>query len=110
GSPKKGASIKWADRENKAFNELKQQLTSPPCLVHFRVGETSYLDVDCSDKVIGGVLQQVVKNQDGKKRLHPVAFESKKLSATEQRYSAQEWEMLAAKHCLNHWRHLIEGS
>jgi len=47
---------------------------------------------------------------DGKKRLHPIAFESKKLSHTEQRYSAQEREMLAAKHCLNDWRHLIKGS
>lgn len=53
---------------------------------------------------------QYMLDLDGKKRLHPIAFESKKLSPIEQRYSAQESEMLAAKHCLNHWRHLVEDS
>lgn len=78
--------------------------------MHFQPGETVILDVDCSDKVIGGCLQQYVLDPDDKKRLHPVAFESKKLANREQNYSAQELEMMAAKHCLNHRRHLIEGS
>jgi RNase H-like domain found in reverse transcriptase/Reverse transcriptase (RNA-dependent DNA polymerase) len=110
GSPKKGASIQWTELEENAFNELKHQFTSPPCLVHLQPGETVYVDIDCSDRAIGGCILQYVLDPDGKKRLHPVAFESKKLSATEQRYSVQEREMLAVKHCLNHWRYLIEGS
>ena len=110
GSPKKGAAICWTEREEEAFNELKRQFTSPPCLIHYQLGETAYIDVDCSQRAIGGCLQQYVVDPDGKKRLHPIAFESKKLSPTEQRYSAQERELLAVKHCLNHWRHLIEGS
>jgi RNase H-like domain found in reverse transcriptase len=35
-------------------------------------------------------------------------FESKKLTETEQRYSAQERELLAIKYALNHWRHIID--
>ena len=38
---------------------------------------------------------QYTLDPDGQKRLHPIAFESKKLSTMEQRYSAQEREMLA---------------
>src|SRR5947207_3613974 len=109
GSPRKGATIVWTAKEDDAFQRIKKASTSPPCLTHYDPAKAVYLDVDCSDKVIGGVLQQYVTDNDGKQRLHPVAFESKKLSPTEQRYSAQEREMLAAKHCLNHWRHFIEG-
>ena len=109
-SSRKGASIKWTKKENDDFNEIKRQSTSPPCLAHHQFGKTAYIDTDCSDKIIGGHLQQYVMVPDGKERLHPIAFESKKLSPTEQRYSAQEREMLAVKHCLNHWRHLIESS
>jgi len=109
GSPRKGAAITWTDKEDDAFQRIKKASTSLPCLTHYDPAKAVYLDVDCSDKVIGGVLQQYVTDNDGKQRLHPIAFESKKLSPTEQRYSAQEREMLAAKHCLNHWRHFIEG-
>jgi transposase InsO family protein/uncharacterized protein (UPF0335 family) len=109
GSPKKGSSVIWTSKEDDSFQKIKQALTSPPCLAHYDPGKPVYVDVDCSDKVIGGVLQQYVTDKDDKQRLHPIAFESKKLSPTEQRYSAQEREMLATKHCLNHWRHLVEG-
>lgn len=96
--------------EEHAFKELKRQFTSPPCLAHYQLSETAYIDVDCSQRIIGGCLMQYMLDPDGKKRLHPVAFKSKKLSPTEQRYSMQECEMLAVKHCLNYWHHLIEGS
>jgi RNase H-like domain found in reverse transcriptase len=35
---------------------------------------------------------------------------SKKLTETEQRYSSQERELLAAKYALEHWRYIIERS
>jgi hypothetical protein len=38
-----------------------------------------------------------------------VQFKSKKLTATEQNYSAQEREMLAAMHYLRNWRHIVDG-
>ena len=41
------------------------------------------------------------------KRGHPVAFESKKLCAAEQRYSAHEKEMTAVIHCLKTWKHYL---
>ena len=68
------------------------------------------IDPDSSLYTIGAVLQQYFPGPNGKQRLHPIAFMSKKLTETESRYATQEREMLAAKHALDHWRHIIEGS
>jgi hypothetical protein len=43
-------------------------------------------------------------------KLKPIAYESRKLSKTEQNYSAQERELLAIVHTLKHFRGYIEGS
>ena len=83
---------------------------TPPILKHFVFQNPVYLDVDSSAYAIGGALQQYFRDPDGNNRLHPIAYESKKLTQTEQRYWAQEREMLTAVHCLRHWRHIIEGS
>ena len=39
-----------------------------------------------------------------------MAYESRKLSPTERRYTAQEKELLAVIHCLRVWRHYLLGS
>jgi hypothetical protein len=54
------------DKEDDAFNDIKRESASTSFLAHFEVRETSYLDVDCSDKVIGGYLQQYVMDTNGK--------------------------------------------
>ena len=41
---------------------------------------------------------------------HPIAFESRKLNDTEQRYTVQEKEMTAVVHCLRVWRHYLLGA
>ncbi|KAI1007598.1 hypothetical protein K3495_g626 [Podosphaera aphanis] len=41
--------------------------------------------------------------------LHPVAYFSKKLTKTQQRYSAKERELLGILLAIQHWRHWIEG-
>ncbi|KAG2211416.1 hypothetical protein INT45_011866, partial [Circinella minor] len=62
-------------------------------------------EVDSSDFAVGGVLLQ--EGDDG--RLHPLAYESKKLSAAERNYPAQECELLAILHALRTWRCFING-
>jgi len=78
---------------------------SPP-----RMGQPFIIDPDSSQYSIGAVLQLSFQDPDGRTRLHPIAYESKKLTETEQRYATQEKELLAAKYALNHWRHFVEGS
>ena len=50
---------------------------------------------DASQFAVGGILLQ-----DQEKGLQPVAFESNKLSPTEQNYATHEREALAIVHCL----------
>ena len=110
GSPAKGSPIKWTEKEEEAFQALKKALTSEPVLRHPRMGQPFVIDPDSSQYCIGAVLQQSFEDPDKTHRLHPIAYESKKLTETEQNYSTQERELLAVKHALNHWRHIVEGS
>ena len=110
GSPIKGSAIEWTENEDTAFQTLKKALISEPVLRHPRMGQPFIIDPDSSQYYIGAVLQQTFRDPDGHIRLHPIAYESKKLTATEQRYSAQERELLAAKYSLSHWRHTVKGS
>ncbi|KAG6515103.1 hypothetical protein ZIOFF_025488 [Zingiber officinale] len=54
-----------------------------------------------SDRAIDGVLVQ-----EG----HPVAFESRKLNAAEQKYSVYEKEIVVVVHCLQVWRVYLLGT
>jgi transposase InsO family protein len=110
GSPVKGSPVTWTSKEEQSFQALKTALTSDPVLRHPRIGQPFIIDPDSSQYCIGAVLQQSFRDPDGQIRLHPIAFESKKLTETEQNYSTQERELLAVKHALNHWRHIVEGS
>src|SRR5262249_35567070 len=83
GSPPKGATIEWTEGEDRAFNELKKALTSYPLLRHAVIGKRFIIDPDSSQHIIGAVLQQEFEDPDGVIRLHPIAFESKKLTETE---------------------------
>jgi hypothetical protein len=74
------------------------------------MGHPFIIDLDSSAYCISAVLQQSFRDPDGQIWLHPITYESKKLTKMEQRYSAQEHELLAVKHAMNHWRHIIEGS
>ncbi|KAK2998119.1 hypothetical protein RJ639_025354, partial [Escallonia herrerae] len=98
---KKGKAWEWSKRCQTAFKGLKEVVTEEPVLAlpdHTKVFE---LQTDASDFAIGGVLMQ-----EG----HPIAFESRKLNDTEQRYTVQEKEMTAVVHCLRTWRHYLLGS
>jgi len=110
GAPPKGAPIVWTDVEDRAFKAMKKAITTQPILKHPDSTKPFYIDSDASQYAIGAVLLQEHYSEAKKKmRMYPLAYESKKLSETEQRYSAQERELLAINYALNHWRHIIEG-
>ncbi|KAA1131665.1 hypothetical protein PGTUg99_050095 [Puccinia graminis f. sp. tritici] len=124
GSPKKGASIEWGEEQDESFKKLKYYLTQTVLLHHPKPFSPFILDTDASGQNIGAVLQQdpngekIDKNFDLEQfsktvknaNLKPIAYESRKLSKTEQNYSAQERELLAIVHALKHFRGYIEGS
>ena len=59
---------------------------------------------DASGTATGGVLMQ--DQGDG---LRPLAFLSRRLKPTEQRYSAYERELAVVTYCLINWQHYLEG-
>ena len=61
---------------------------------------------DASNYAIGGVLFQRDENQQER----PVAYASRVLSKTEQRYSTTEREMLAIYHWVRYWRNYVWGT
>ena len=108
------------------LRQLVQKLCDAPYRAHPDPTRRFILDTDCSNIAAGAVLQQeeregsdttidytstdVRKNPIRNKTLRPIAFESHKLTEVEQRYSAQEKELLAICYALEHLRGYIEGS
>ena len=90
GSPAKGSALtRWGEREQESFEALKKAVTSEPVLRHPQIGKMFIIDPDSSQFTIGAVLLQYFLNpKTGKMELHPIEFESKKLTETESRYSA----------------------
>jgi len=64
----------------RAIEQLKQALVSPPILALPRDEGACLVDVDCSQAASGGVLQQ---KQDGEWRV--IAYSSRLLSMAEQK-------------------------
>ncbi|KAH9328294.1 hypothetical protein KI387_000402, partial [Taxus chinensis] len=98
---KKGRKWRWMEKQQQAFELLKQKLTSQPVLALPDYGKPFEVQTDASDYAIGGVLMQ-----EG----HPVAFESRKLNDRERNYPVHEKEMTAIVHCLRSWRHYLLGA
>ncbi|PKI50762.1 hypothetical protein CRG98_028904, partial [Punica granatum] len=83
---KKARAWEWTDECQAAFDCLKRVVTDEPVLALPCYEKSFEVETDASDFAIGRVLMQ-----DG----HPIAFESRKLSDVEQRYTVQEKEMTA---------------
>ncbi len=121
GSPRKGAPVTWSAACKRAFDALKRKLTSTPVLSYPRPWHLFVIDTDASGDAIGGILHQSAKGFDGgedreahyrfqESKLHLIAYKSRHMSPTEQRYSAQERDMLAIDYCLQKWRGYVEGA
>jgi len=96
----------WGERQQKAFEELKEKFTTEPVLVTLDLDKEMRVEVDVSDFAMGGVL--LMKCEDEKWR--PVAYISKSLNEAERNYKIHDKEMLAIIRCLETWRHFLEGA
>ena len=90
---------------NKSFAAAKTVLSKVPSLVHPDPAARISVSVDASGSHIGAVLQQDVSGSWA-----PLSFYSKKLSASESKYSAFDRELFAAYSALRHFRFLLEGN
>jgi len=82
-------NVKWGDKQEQAFNEIKRVLSSEPILKLPDLNREFILQIDASNLSLGGCLLQ---EHDGVK--HPVLYASRKLIPREQNYSVGERENL----------------
>ena len=80
------AKFTWARQHDEAFTTIQQLVIQHPLLKFYNEEEEATIQTDASDKGLGAVLLQ-----NGQ----PVAFTSRPLSKTEQRYATIEKECLA---------------
>jgi len=103
---KKTEKWTWTKEAETAFKELKHRFTSAPILAHFDAQRPVIIETDASDFAIGAILSQ----WDEEKRLHPVAFHSRKFTPAEINYKIHDKELLAIVDAFKHWRRYCEGA
>ena len=86
----KGSRWRWNSAQQKAFEEAKGQLSTPPLLVHFDPQKPLVLSCDASPYGVGAVLSHAV---DGEEK--PIAYASRSLAVAEKKYSQLDKEGLA---------------
>ena len=82
----------WGDAQQKAFEETKKLLTESPVLTLFDPNHHTVVSADASSFGLGAVLLQKSHQEEEYK---PVAFISRSMTQTEQRYAQIEKEALA---------------
>jgi hypothetical protein len=101
----KHRQITWNYACARAFQELKDAISSEPVLAQPDPAKPYIIETDASDFARGAQLLQV--GSDGKE--HPVAFESRKFTPAERNYPTHERELLAIKDALRAWNVYIEN-
>ena len=92
----------WGREQNIEFEKLKKRFTTAPILAHFYLERETVIETDASDFALGAILSQF---QD--KRLHPVAFHSRKLNLAERNYEIHDKELLAILEAFMEWKHYL---
>ncbi|KAI3356713.1 hypothetical protein L3Q82_003311 [Scortum barcoo] len=82
----------WGSQQQQAFDSIKQELTTPPGLALYDPNAETLVSADSSSYGMGAVLLQRRDNAEWK----PVAYASRSLTCTEQRYAQIEKEALAS--------------
>ncbi len=102
----KNSAFYWGPSQTKAFETLKEKLTSSPVLIFPDYTKEFILCTDASDVGLGGILMQ---ERNG--NTHPIAYASRLCTTAERNYSITERETLAVGliYCLEHFRDMILG-
>ncbi|GJP42438.1 hypothetical protein CLOM_g1996 [Closterium sp. NIES-68] len=96
---RKTEGFHWGPDENKAFEAIKQALTSSPTLALPNPSLPYTIWTYASSVAMGAILCQ-----DQGHGLQPLAFGSRKLKPAECNYATHDCEMLAIVHAIKKWR------
>ena len=102
---KKGATWKWDEREQAAFDKTEDTITADTVLAHFNTSLPVGMACDASEVGIGAVLFH--RYPDGSER--PISNVSKTLTSTQRKYSQIQKEALAIVFALKKFHHFLYG-
>ncbi|GJY61585.1 putative reverse transcriptase domain-containing protein [Tanacetum coccineum] len=97
----KSVKYKWGEKEDAAFQQLKQKLCSAPILSLPEGSENFLVYCYASHKGLGAVLIQKEK---------VIAYASRQIKAHEKNYTIHDLELGAVVFALNIWRHYLYGT
>ena len=103
---KKNNRFVWGEQQRKAFQKIKDLLTSTTVMAYFDKNKQTELITDASPWRLLAILSQHTEGQDDRKI---VAFVSRSLSPVEQRYSQTEKEALAIVWAVDHLHLYLYG-
>ena len=90
---RKGAQYQWTADCEVAFETLKSKLLTPPILAYPDFGKDFVLETDASKHGLGAILSQ--RQEDNRLHpVHPVAYASRSISASEANYAITNLETL----------------
>ncbi|GKB50433.1 putative reverse transcriptase domain-containing protein, partial [Tanacetum coccineum] len=97
----KSLKFDWGEKEEVAFQLLKQKLCSAPILALPEGSENFVVYCDASHKGLGAVLMQ---------REKVIAYASRQLKVHEKNYTTHDLELGAVVFALKMWRHYLYGT
>ncbi|GJS73854.1 putative reverse transcriptase domain-containing protein [Tanacetum coccineum] len=96
----KSVKFNWGEKEETAFQTLKQKLCSAPILALPEGSENFVVYCDASHKGLGAVLMQKEK---------VIAYASRQLKIHEKNYTTHDLELGVVVFALKMWRHYLYG-
>jgi hydrogenase maturation factor HypF (carbamoyltransferase family) len=100
----KDATFKREQRQQSAFDKLKETLCSDQVLAYPDVNSPFRLTTDASKYAVAAILSQVQNEAE-----RPLCFASRQLNQAEQNYSASESEKFAVTWATRHFRCYLYG-
>ncbi|GJV80135.1 putative reverse transcriptase domain-containing protein [Tanacetum coccineum] len=97
----KSVKFDWGEKEEAAFQLIKQKLCSAPILALPKGSENFIVYCDASHKGLGAVLMQNEK---------VIAYASRQLKIHEKNYTTHDLELGAVVFALKMWRHYLYGT
>nr|GEV45455.1 putative reverse transcriptase domain-containing protein [Tanacetum cinerariifolium] len=97
----KGIKFNWGEKEENAFQLIKQKLCSAPILALPKGSDDFVVYCDASHKGLGAVLMQ---------REKVITYASRQLKVYEQNYTTHDLELGSVVFALKIWRHYLYGT
>ncbi len=103
---RKNISFMWTEKAKEAFKKLKKLFIFQSVLIMFESEKLITLKMNASDEAIKACISQ----SDDKKRLHLIAFHSRKLTDAELNYEIHDKKLLAIVNSFKQWRMYLKES